>query len=208
MDPILLPLPMPITTPRLILRPPGAGDGLEQMKAIEDSINELREWMPWAEKAQTLEEAEANVRNARLRVDARTDLRIHAYDRATGKHIVSSGLHRVDWDVRKFEIGYWVRTPYRGQGYVSEVVNALSRYAFTQLRARRVEIRCDAHNEPSIKVAKRLGFQQEGYFRNDGLKPRSEAPRDTMIFARVDLAGLPELDVSWPEVVATSGMRS
>lgn len=198
MDPILMDIPMPIQTPRLIVRPPQAGDGLQQMKAIEDSLTELRAWMPWAQKAQTLEEAEANVRHARVRFEAREDMRLHAYDRETGEQVVSSGLHRFDWDVRKFEIGYWVRTPRQGKGYVSEVVTALTLYAFEQLRARRVEIRCDAQNERSLKVARRLGFEQEGYLRNDALKAHSEEPRDTVIFGRVSAAGLPALAVSWP----------
>lgn len=208
MDPILLPVPMPIITPRLILRPPGPGDGAEQMKAVAESIKELREWMPWAEKEQTLEEAESNVRHARLNFESRQDLRIHAYDRVTGEHIVGSGLHSPDWRVRKFEIGYWVRTSKRKQGYVSEVVNALTRYAFKQLGARRVEIRCDTDNTASINVAKRLGFQQEGRLRNEALKARSTELRDTFVFSRVDLSDLPDLEVSWPEVVVTSGLGS
>lgn len=198
MDPILMNIPMPIQTPRLVIRPPQAGDGLQQMKAIEDSLQELRAWMPWAQKAQTLDEAEANVRHARVRFEAREDMRLHAYDRASGEQLASSGLHRFDWEVRKFEIGYWVRTPFQGQGYVSEVVTALTLYAFEQLRARRVEIRCDSENERSLKVARRLGFEQEGYFRNDALKANSDEPRDTVIFARVNTVGLPPLAISWP----------
>ena len=32
------------------------------------------------------------------------------------------GLHRIDWAVPKFEIGYWARTSHAGRGYITEDV--------------------------------------------------------------------------------------
>lgn len=198
MNPLLIELPMPIETPRLLIRGPRPGDGPELRSAIGDSFMELSEWMPWATNVPTPEEAEVNVREASLRFEARKDLRLMAFEKGTSRLIVSTGLHRFDWDVRKFEIGYWVRTPDQGKGYVTEAVNALTRYAFGQLRARRVEIRCDSDNRRSLSVARRLGFEQEGILRRDDLKPNSDQPRDTVVFSLLETAALPPLDARWP----------
>lgn len=45
MKPILLDLPMTITTPRLLLRPPHVGDGIEANAAILESLDLLAEFM-------------------------------------------------------------------------------------------------------------------------------------------------------------------
>ena len=97
----------------------------------------------------------------------------------------SSGLHRINWAVPKVEIGYWVRTPYAGQGYITEAVAALTDFAFTTLAAHRVEIRCDARNERSAAVARRSGFTLEGILRCEDRCPLTNELRDTMVFAKV-----------------------
>jgi len=44
---------------------------------------------------------------------------------------------------------------------------ALTKLAFEQLNALRVEIRCDDRNHKSSRVAERAGFQLEGILRNE-----------------------------------------
>ena len=162
MNPILVDIPMPIFTPRLLLRPPQPGDGAEVNAAIHETLEDLQRWMPWATKPPTIEESEEGVRRAFARWMLREDLRILIYDRASGRLAGSSGLHRIDWDIPRFEIGFWARKSFEGRGYVTEATNALTRYAFGQLRAQRIEIRCDSANVRSQAVIKRLGFEYEG----------------------------------------------
>ena len=73
---------------------------------------------------------------------------------------------------------------YDGRWDTTEAVQALSRMAFDRLGARRVEIRMDARNEPSVRVAERAGFTFEGALRQDTLDPAGQ-PRDTRVYARV-----------------------
>jgi RimJ/RimL family protein N-acetyltransferase len=96
-----------------------------------------------------------------------------------------SGLHRIDWSVPRFEIGYWVRTPFAGQGYISEAVRGITTFAFDTLGARRVEIHCDDRNTRSATVASRTGFALEGVLRNQRRNHLSGELRNTMIFAQV-----------------------
>ena len=64
--------------------------------------------------------------------------------------------------MRRFEIGCWIRASAQGQGDVSEAVQALTRMAFSELQARRVEIRMDEKTQRSRAVAERCGFELEG----------------------------------------------
>lgn len=197
MNPILIDIPMPIRTPRLLIRPPVAGDGAEINAATLDSLEELRVWMAWAQKAPSVEESEESVREAEAKWKLRQDLRLSIYERTTGRFVGGTGLHRFWWEIPSFEIGYWVRTPDAGKGYITEAAHALTLYCFRQFGAKRVEIVCNASNERSSAVPKRLGFDLEGRLRNADPYPNPGITRDKLIFARVDETGLPPLDVSW-----------
>lgn len=115
-------LPEAFETERLLLRAPQWGDGPALNAAIRESLDELKPWMPWAQRPPTLEESEDNVRRARLRFLERVDVRLHLFLRNGGAFVGSSGLHRPDWDARRFEIGYWVRTSQSGRGLITEAV--------------------------------------------------------------------------------------
>ena len=98
----------------------------------------------------------------------REELLFWIWSKSTGAFIGGTGFHIRNWSVPCFEIGYWVRTSFSGQGYITEAVNALIRYAFLELNAKRVEIRCDEDNLRSRKIPKCLGFQLDTVFKQDG----------------------------------------
>lgn len=159
-------VPDEIRSERLTIRCPRVEDVKDIYRSVTESLPELRPWMPWAHTDYSLEECEINTRQAIAKFTTRQDLRYHFHDRSNGEHIGSSGLHRIDWRVPRFEIGYWIRSSRVGNGYVSETVRALSRLAFEQLGANRVEIRCDDLNRASARVAERCGFELEGTLLN------------------------------------------
>ncbi|MFC9855828.1 GNAT family N-acetyltransferase [Streptomyces prasinus] len=63
------------------------------------------------------------------------------------------------------EIGYWGVKEHRGNGYITEAVVAVSRWAFTELSVDRVEWRAEVGNRASRAVAERAGFVFEGTLR-------------------------------------------
>lgn len=184
MKPILLDFPESFDTDRLTIRSPLPGDGVELQAAIAETIEDLRPWMHWADHIPTVEEAEENVRRARCRFLAREDLRLVLFLKGTNTLVGSSGLHRIDWDVPKFEIGYWIRNRFQRQGYATEAADGITKFAFEVLRAKRVEIRCDAKNVRSKRIPERLGFTLEGTLRNNSVSPAGEM-RDTLVFSKI-----------------------
>ncbi len=184
MNPLLLDFPETFDTERLTIRAPRVEDAQEIVEAVNESLPELRPWMPWAKEPPTLDFQIARQRQVMAQWITREELVLHAYLKGTSTLVLSSGLHRIDWQVGKFETGYWVRTKFMGQGFVTEAVNGITAFAFKHLHANRVEIRCDAQNIRSAAVAKRCGFLLEGILRHDSLDESAEL-RSTLIFSKI-----------------------
>ena len=174
--------PQIIETERLIIRIPRAGDGVEMSVAIAESLESLRPWMEWAQTSPTPEQSETFGMEARLKFLEGLDFGYRAFRKADGRFAVGSGLHVRRREVPSFEIGYWCRTPFQNQGYVTEAVRALTQIGFTHLNACRIQISCDATNHTSRRVAERCGYTYEGTLRNDARTPQG-ALRDTLVFA-------------------------
>jgi RimJ/RimL family protein N-acetyltransferase len=184
MKPILREFPEEFTTERLLIRKPFPGDGKVVYEAIQASLNELKPWMPWAHTNQSEQDVEANIRDSIAKFITREDLRLHLFNKETGEFIGSSGLHRIDWNVPKFEIGYWIETRHSGKGYIMEATEAITNFAFKELKAMRVEIRCDSKNIKSRAIPEKLGFTLEGILKYDSISVESKDPRDTCVFAK------------------------
>jgi RimJ/RimL family protein N-acetyltransferase len=180
--PILMDFPESFETERLLIRSPLPGDGPELHAAVRESIEELTPWMPWPKELRTIDDSEASARRARVAFLQRSELRMHLYLKGTDTLVGSSGLQGIDWEVPKFEIGYWCRTRFTGRGYVTEAVRGITAFAFDALGARRVDIRCDSLNHPSVRVAQRAGFRLEGGLHNNAVGTDGSA-EDTLIFA-------------------------
>lgn len=171
---------------RLIIRAPKLGDALDVWNAHRNSWPALREWMLWAQEEPELHETEENLRKAVADFITRQDLRFHIYSKETGEFVGASGLHGINWSIPKFEIGYWLATEFEGNGYITEAVQRIEQFAFEQLGARRVEIRCDEENVKSRSVAERAGFILEGTLRQDSLSADGNVLRNTCIYAKID----------------------
>ncbi|MCM3718977.1 GNAT family N-acetyltransferase [Fictibacillus phosphorivorans] len=186
MKPILLDFPTEFTTDRLFIRMPMPGDGKVIFDAIYASLEDLKPWLPFAHLDQTEEDVEVNIREAHLKFLKRENLRLLVFLKKTGEFIASSGLHRIDWDIPKFEIGYWIDSRQAGKGYMTEAVQGITDFAVNELKARRIEIRCDTKNVRSAAIPERLGFTREGIHRNDSLAVGSTTIlRDTSVYAKV-----------------------
>ena len=201
-NPILYNLPDELVGERIVVRPRRGGESAAVWEAVEESREMISPWLPWVEGTRSSDDCEAAGRRAWARWLLREDLMVGIWDRATGRFLGGSGLHRLDWDVPAFEIGYWLRTSAWGQGYALEAVRLLCRLAFETLGANRVEIRCDGRNARSLAVAKRLGFVLEATLRNHCREGAGDL-RDTCIFAMTpeDYAAARAV---WPDALRNS----
>jgi RimJ/RimL family protein N-acetyltransferase len=161
-----LEVPEAIETARLELRATRAGHAQVVHAAAQESLEQLRHWMPWARSGLSEEAAATHCRESELKWHAREILDFCFFERIGGEFVGKGGLHTIEWDVPKFEIGYWVRTPRASRGYATEACIGMAAFARAILGARRIEITADARNAASRRVAEKAGFTLEGVMRN------------------------------------------
>lgn len=183
-NPVLFDFPDSFETERLLVRAPRPGDGPTVYEVAIASYDNLHPWIPWAKTRPTPESMEQYARRGAARFLLREDMPLLLFRKSDGLLVGGTGLHRMDWSVPRFEIGYWVHSSLEGQGYITEAVKGLTHFTFETLRAERIEIRCDSNNERSTAVARRCGYVLEGQLRRDGRTPDGRL-RDTLLFSMI-----------------------
>jgi RimJ/RimL family protein N-acetyltransferase len=113
-----------------------------------------------------------------------TALHLMMLDRAAGQIVGSLGLFHPDWEVRSVEIGYGVRSDRRRQGYATEALAAVGRWALSEGGFQRAWLTANADNLASVRVAEKAGFQREGTLRRSGLE--DDGLHDQVLFSLLD----------------------
>lgn len=176
-------IPIVLEGCNLILKVPDIEYAPLMQQAIQESFDDLKIWLSWATHIPSLEECQERATTGLEAFKERRELRFYIFTKEEHKFVGRAGLHHIDWAVPKFEIGYWIRTSCQGQGYATEVVQVLTKFAFHELNANRVEIRCDENNLRSRAIPQKLAFRLEGILYNEALTPDGRL-RNTMVFAK------------------------
>jgi len=111
LSPVLIDIPMPIRTPRLLIRPKQVGDGAITAAAVAETWDELHRWMRWAEIRDEFTEESMEIRNRRVMASfiLREGIELIGIEAGTGTSVIWCGLHDIDWQGRTCDTGYWVR---------------------------------------------------------------------------------------------------
>ncbi len=193
-----------ITTPRLILGTPNESSNHinEYIEAINESIPEINQWLPWAKYTpstmQTKEYIKLCNKNWLEKSNSNLDLVLWIMSKTTSKFLGSITIWNILWDIPKIEFGYWLRSSQTGNGYVTEAVNALTRYSLEQLGINRIEIRCEKENIRSQLIPQRLAFNFDGIFKNGARAISTNKLTDIVIYSRTDTHKLPALKITQP----------
>jgi RimJ/RimL family protein N-acetyltransferase len=180
----LIPLFDELRGERVVVRPYRESDAQALLEAVAESRDHLRPWLPFADEHQTVDESRNWILQQMAHWILRNDLILSIWERESDRFLGGIGLHPHDWVIGYFEIGYWIRVSAEGHGYIAESVSLLTVYAFENLKANRIEIRCDELNARSAAIPKRLGFVLEGRLRNHVAMPDGRL-RTTLIFSLI-----------------------
>ena len=82
---------------------------------------------------------------------------------------------------RRVDLGYYLGSPYWGQGYATEIARALAGFAFERLGVHRVEAEVVPGNDASARVLARVGFRHEARLA-ERLWSREEGPFDADLY--------------------------
>jgi ribosomal-protein-alanine N-acetyltransferase len=103
--------------------------------------------------------------------------------RDTGAFMGSCGFWRLIKPHFRAELGYELAPEYWGQGIVPEAVEAILQFGFTTMQLHSVEAHIDPDNTGSRRVLEKLGFVQEGYFRENYYTAAADRFTDTAVFS-------------------------
>ena len=104
---------------------------------------------------------------------ARTELTDEGQSLTLGAEVAETGLAETGelagdvvlfWHSREHaggELGYVFNPALGGRGYATEAANAMLGLGFETMGLHRITARIDERNEPSVKLARRLGMRQE-----------------------------------------------
>jgi len=150
---------------RLLIRCWQPPDARMLKTAIDESIEHLRPWMPWARtEPEDLQAKIERLRRWRGMFDLGKDFVYGLFSLEEDVVLGSSGLHTRGGDEVR-EIGYWIHADHINQGLATEAAGALTRIAFEVDDVARVEIHCDPRNVRSAAVPCKLGFTHEATLR-------------------------------------------
>lgn len=170
-----------IVTQRLVIRCYNPEDAPLLKASIDESVEHLLPWMPWA--SQEPEELQAKIDRLRMfrgKFDLGQDFVYGIFNRQETRLLGGTGLH-TRLGPNALEIGYWIHKDFINQGLASEVSAALTRVAFEVNRVQRVEIHCVIENLRSAAVPRKLGFIHEATLRKR-IPFNNQPLRDEMIW--------------------------
>lgn len=147
----------------LALRPLRLSDADALFSLVESNRTYLREWLPWLDHNQTVNDSLEFIRDCGERAGSSNGFVSAICYEAQLVGVV--GLNYISWENRLSGIGYWLAEPYQGKGIVTRACKAVLGYGFTDLNLNRIDIRCASKNLRSQAVAKRLGLTYEGTLR-------------------------------------------
>lgn len=196
-------LPMPITTPRLFMRPPMSNDCEIVNAAVLESFESLHSFMPWAEKPPSLSETEefinAGIANWQSLTNNDVGLPILLFEKGSCDFVGATGFHHINVHTKQVEVGYWIRHKYSGKGLMLEAINVLTQYAFIQFGMKNVGIHCNEANFRSIKIPRQLGYHLEMVLREKSINRIDNMMNNMLIFTRKNLHGLSTMDYTVSE---------
>ena len=184
-----------IETDRTVLRCWQPQDAELLLRSTTESIDHLREWMPWASgEPSTVEEKVALLRRWRAAFDLDQDYIFGIFSPNENAVLGGTGLHK-RLTGEALEIGYWIHVDQVNRGLATETSAALTRIAFEVHNVDRVEIHCDPTNVRSAAIPRKLGFELEATLARRAVGTDGTS-RDVMIWTlfRDAFSGTPAAD--------------
>ncbi|NQY20032.1 MAG: GNAT family N-acetyltransferase [Campylobacteraceae bacterium] len=131
---------------------------------IKENSTYLEKWLVWP----------AHCKNEK---DFISYIRKSLHDYADGKSMVcgiwfngelvgNASFNTINHELKKVEIGYWIKESVQGNGIINRVCKKLIEIAFSELSMNKIEISVASDNMASRAVCKRLGMKLEGIISN------------------------------------------
>ncbi len=133
---------------------------IDMWDAINESRTFLREYLFWVDGTKDFSDVYATTDLFTKFWNDDVEWCYAIYRRSDNKFLGCIGAHNINFRNQSAELGYWLRQPETGNGYMTEAVKALEEELFKQ-GLHRLTILCDVNNTASANVATRAGYELE-----------------------------------------------
>ncbi|MGN6671359.1 MAG: GNAT family N-acetyltransferase, partial [Candidatus Nucleicultricaceae bacterium] len=138
-------------------------------------LNELKQWLSWANTSYTPQRAEETMRQFHASYVLRSSF--HYLIFKGNRFIGMVGLSELNWEIPSASVEFWCRTSELGHGYITEAMQALTQFAFDILNIQRLQFVCDSSNERAQRLAERIHYKLELIAQGLLKKPNSDELR-------------------------------
>ena len=189
---MILPLDLPITNGRILLREQQRED-LEELYTLT-ADQTLWAWFPGDLSVRTdlKQWIEESIRDPNR-------IPFVVIEKASGNLIGSTSIGNIAPRDKRAEIGWtFLGRNFQGKGFNAEVKHTLIRLIFEEWDFERVEFKTDVLNQPARKAMEKLGFVREGILRSHTLMNKGRR-RDTLYYS--------VLREEWPALKERNGWQ-
>ncbi|MDH5402028.1 MAG: GNAT family N-acetyltransferase [Candidatus Heimdallarchaeota archaeon] len=165
MNKILLDISNKFETPNIILKPYQNGDGGKYYNLLMENKEHLQRTVEEIKELKSIEDAEVFIRKRMIDWIARDRFVLSIYHKTQMIMIGQIWIEPINWEIRIFEIGYFISKKFQGKGFVKDAINLSCNFIFNELKAKKIEIHTDLINERSWKLAEKCGFKREAEIR-------------------------------------------
>lgn len=179
-----------LETERFVLRAVTAGDTADIFGMMSDPhVTRYFGRLPMT----SIDEAAQRVEQIQTAFSEKTGVRWAITRREDGQFIGTCGFWRLIEPHARAEIGYDLAPAWWGQGVMPEAVAAALQFGFMRMGLHSVEAQIHPDNHGSRRVLEKLGFVQEGYFRENYFDPNEGRFSDTAVFSLLKATWLSRL---------------
>ena len=155
-----------LTDGTITIRPFEFGEENALFQAVQESVAELEPWMSWANKKYTTETALNFITLTRAYWSNESMYAFAISDAQTNEIVGGCSLSHIHPVYHFCNLGYWVRTSRQREGIAGRATQLAARFAFEKVKLIRAEIVIAVGNEPSKRVAEKIGAHYEGILLN------------------------------------------
>jgi RimJ/RimL family protein N-acetyltransferase len=134
--------------------------------AVRESLEDLLPWMPWCHNQYIIEDTRQYLESREEAWSKGKEYDFAIIDSRDNTFIGACGFNDINYEEKRANLGYWIRTSKTGQGIATLVVRLLALFAFEKLNLNRAELIIATDNKNSQRVAEKSGAVKEGILRN------------------------------------------
>jgi RimJ/RimL family protein N-acetyltransferase len=152
-------------------------------RAVSESLEHLRPWMPWADEQSTDPAFQLDRLRKLPGLAERGEEWQYGLFAPNGSDVLGSFGLMTRRGPGTIEIGYWVHVDAGGRGHATRATAALTEIALGLDSVRRVFICCDEENSRSAAIPRRLGYR---LLRTETRTPEAPGERGRLMMWALD----------------------